>query len=75
MNIDFIGSLLQFGLLLKLFLLVIVLFYFVFSVIVYRQISLMTQTLNSSISPVIRFVALAQIVVIGVLFFLAAIFV
>lgn len=63
----------QMGLLIKLFFIVLTLFYFVFSVIVYRQIVLMTQVLDSKISPLVKVVALIQIVVAGVLFFLAVV--
>lgn len=68
-----IFNLLQFGLLIKLFLSVFVLFYFVFTAVVYRQISLMTQVLNSKISPLIRLVAMGQVVFVAFLFFLAVI--
>lgn len=63
----------QFKLLAKLFILVVILFYFVFTAVVYRQITLMTQTLDSSISPKIRLVAVSQIIAVAVLFFLAVI--
>lgn len=63
----------QMGLLVKLFFAVLTLFYFVFSVVVYRQIVLMTQVLDSKISPLVRAIALIQIVVAGVLFFLAVV--
>lgn len=63
----------QFGLLVKLFFSVLGLFYFVFTLVVYRQISLMTQVLDSKISPLVKMVALVQIVAAGILFFLAVV--
>lgn len=60
---------LQFGLFVKLFALVLVFFYFVFAAIVYRQIVLMTQILDSKISPMIRAFAVAHVVAVGILFF------
>jgi hypothetical protein len=66
-------ALLQFGLLIKLFFLVLCFFYFVFAVVVYRQVSLMTQTLDSQISPLIKLVAVGQIAGTAMLFFLAVI--
>lgn len=61
----------QFGMLFKLFLLVVVLFYFVLTIIIYRQISLMTQILESKISPLIKGIAVLQIIAVGFLFLLA----
>lgn len=63
-------SLLQFSLIIKLFFSVLVLFYFVFAAVVYRQIILMTQILNSGVSPLIKAVAVAQIIAVAGLFFL-----
>lgn len=54
----------------KLFLMVLVLFYFIFSIVVYRQITLMTQTLNSNIAPIVKVLALLQILAVAGLFFL-----
>lgn len=65
----------QFGLIIKLFFAVLIFFYFVFAVVVYRQISLMTQVLDSKISPLVRTVAAAQIFAVASLFFLGLIFV
>ncbi len=59
------------GILTKLFFTVLGLFYFVLALVIYRQISLMTQVLDSKISPVVKTAALAQIAATGVLFFLA----
>lgn len=61
----------QFGLLVKLFLSTLVLFYLVLTVVIYRQIVLMTQILDSRISPTVKAVALGQIISAGILFFLA----
>lgn len=58
----------------KLFLMVLVAFYFVFSIVVYRQITLMTQTLNSNIAPVVKVLALLQILAVAGLFFLVVLF-
>ncbi len=64
---------LQFGLFVKLFFSVLMLFYFVFSVVVYRQITLMTQVLDSKISPLVKMIALAQIAAVAFLFFVGVI--
>ncbi len=61
----------QFGLLLKLFFAVLTFFYFVFAVVVWRQIVLMTQVLDSKISPLVKTIAVAQIFAVAFLFFLA----
>lgn len=66
-------NLLQFGLIIKLFFSVLILFYFVFAAVIYRQITLMTQILNSGVAPLIKTVALAQIFAVAGLFFLALI--
>lgn len=66
-------NLLQFGLIIKIFFSVLVLFYFVFVAIVYRQIVLMTQVLDSRLSPLVKTVALGQIIAVAVLFFLGLI--
>lgn len=57
----------------KLFLMVLAVLYFIFAVVVYRQITLMTQTLNSNIAPIVKVLALLQIAAVAVLFFLIAI--
>lgn len=59
------------NLLAKVLILVVGLFYFVFTIIVYRQITLMAQTLDSGISPTIKTMAIIQIATAGFLFFLA----
>lgn len=69
---DFIGFF-QLAAIAKLFLLVLALFYFIFNVVVYRQITLMTQVLDSKISPAVKLVAVGQIIASGVLFVLVAI--
>ncbi len=61
----------QISVLAKLIILVGGMFFFVLGVIIYRQIILMTQSLDSSISPEIKGVALVQIFVLAFLFFLA----
>ncbi|MCL4397953.1 hypothetical protein M1403_02910 [Patescibacteria group bacterium] len=63
-------NLLQFSIFIKLFFAVLMLLYFVFTVVVYRQIVLMTQVLNSKISPLFKMIALGQVVAVGILFFL-----
>ncbi len=63
-------SLLQIGLFVKLFFSVLTLFYFVFVAVIYRQIVLMTQILDSKISPVVKTLALGQILAVAILFFL-----
>jgi hypothetical protein len=60
----------QLGLLVKLFYLVLTLFYFVFTAVVFRQIILMTQVLDSKISPYVRIIAVGQMIVVAILFFL-----
>lgn len=63
----------QFGLLVKLFLSTLALFYLVLTVVIYRQIVLMTQILDSRISPLVKTVAMGQIAVAGVLVLLAVV--
>lgn len=67
--LDIVGWL-QIGAIAKLFLLVLGVFYFIFTVVVYRQISLMVQVLDSKISPLVKTIALLQIIVAATLFFL-----
>lgn len=69
----FVG-LLQIGLLVKLFFFVLGLFYFVFVVVIYRQITLMNQVLNSKVSPLIQTIALSQIFAAAGLFILIILF-
>ncbi len=71
MNLDTIANLFQFQLLFKAIVLVGGLFYVVLLVIIYRQADLMTQILNSSVSPVIKLVAIIQIILAAGLFLLA----
>ncbi|MBI4099377.1 hypothetical protein HY440_00040 [Candidatus Microgenomates bacterium] len=75
MSPEVLANIFQFHLLFKLFFLVVVLFYFVLTVVIYRQVTLLSQTLNSSISPLIRQIAFVQIVVVGVFFFLGLVLV
>ena len=68
-------NLLQFNLLIKLFFAVLMLFYLVFAVVVWRQIALMTQVLDSKISPLVKTIAIIQIFAVAFLFFLGIILV
>lgn len=68
-----IFNLFQFVLLIKFFVAVLVIFYFVFAVVIYKQILLMTQILNSRISPIVRVVAVGQILAVGIVGLLAVI--
>lgn len=63
----------QIGLLIKLFIAVAAIFYLALTVIIYRQIVLMTQILNTEISPLVKTIAMVQIVVAGVLVLLAVV--
>ncbi|MEK7581662.1 MAG: DUF5657 family protein [Patescibacteria group bacterium] len=57
------------GVLLKLFLVLFVIFYAVFSLILYRQIQIMTKRLPTQLSPLLRFIAIVNIgVSLAVLF-------
>lgn len=67
------AALFNLGLLAKLFLMVLAVLYFVFAIVVSRQITLMTQTLNSNIAPFVKFLAIAQIAAVAGLFFLVTI--
>lgn len=66
-------SLFQFGILVKLLFTVLGIFYVIFSLVVYRQITLMTQVLDSKISPLVITLAMVQIGMAGVLFLLAVV--
>lgn len=66
---------LQIGLFVKLFFSVLMLFYFVFAAVIYRQIVLMTQILDSKISPLVKTLAMGQILAVAILFFLGVILV
>lgn len=63
----------QFGLIIKLFLAVLAVFYLVFTVIIFRQITLMVQILDSKISPVVQALALGQIAGAALVFLLVVI--
>ena len=65
-----IANFFQLAVMAKLFLLVLLVFYFIFTIVAYKQITLMTQVLNSSISPAIRLVALFHVGIVVFLFFL-----
>ena len=54
----------QIGPLVKVFLLVLGFFYFIFTIVVYRQISLMSQTVQTSVSGVVKLIALVQILLV-----------
>jgi len=69
MIFDFL-QFLQLGLFIKLFFMVLVFFYFVFCIVVYRQIHLMTKVLESKISPLVQAIAIAQIIIAATIFFL-----
>ncbi len=55
----------------KLFALILFFFYFVFSAVVFQKINVMTQVLDTNISPIIKILALIQIFATIGLFFLA----
>lgn len=59
----------------KIFLLVLAAFYFVFAVVIYRQIGLMSQTIRTLLSPLLKLIAIIQIMVVGGLFLLVLLFV
>lgn len=61
---------LQFNLIIKLFFSILSLFYFVFTAVIFRQIVLMTQVLDSKISPLVKLIAIGQMVAVAVLFFI-----
>ena len=61
MIFDFL-QFLQLGLFVKLFFIVLTLFYVIFCLVIYRQIYLMTKVLDSKISPLVQMIALIQIV-------------
>lgn len=66
---------LQLGLFVKLFFLVLALFYLVFCLVAYRQISLMTKVLESKITPVINSIAVAQIIIVVLIFLMGLVLV
>lgn len=57
----------------KLFALVLFLFYFILSLVIARQVDLMNQVLGTNIAPGIRLVVIIHAVAVGFLFFLALI--
>lgn len=70
-NVNLIGLLVNVWVLIKLLILSLMALYFIFSLIVLRQINLMTETLITEISPVIKglgfihvFLALGLLIVI-----------
>ncbi len=69
-----LASWFQFKTLFKLFILVVSFFYFVLTLVIYRQMSLMTQILESKISPLLKTIAVFQIIGVGILFFLGVAF-
>lgn len=70
---DQILNIFQFGILIKLFFVVLGIFYLVLVAVIYRQIQLMTQILHSRISPLLQMVAMGQMVAGGVLLLLTLI--
>ncbi len=58
---------------LKLFILTLLVFYFIFTLVVYRQITLMTKILDSEVSPFVKLLAIIQIIVVGGLFLMAVV--
>ena len=68
-----IFSIFQFGFLVKMLFSVMGLFYVIFALVIYRQITLMTQVLDSKISPKVKTLAIVQIGMAGVLFLLAVV--
>lgn len=72
MIFDFL-QFLQLGLFVKLFFIVLTLFYVIFCLVIYRQIYLMTKVLDSKISPLVQMIALIQIVGAVLIFLLGII--
>jgi len=68
---DLFFNILQVGLLIKLFFVALAALYLIFSAVVYRQITLMTEVLESKISPTIGLIALGQVVAAGLLMLLS----
>lgn len=63
----------QLGLLAKLFIATLAVFYVIFAAVIYRQVTLMTQVLDTRISPIVKMVAVIQVIAAGVLVILALI--
>lgn len=59
------------SLIIKLFLLLFLIFYSIFSLIIFRQIQLMAKSLPISLSPALKFVAIIQIGISLALLFIA----
>ena len=58
----------QLSSIIRLFLIVLSFFYLIFSVVVYRQVSLMSQTVNTPLTSITRLLAVIQIIaVLGLL--------
>lgn len=64
------GLLIDPAFIIKTFLILFLIFYSIFSLIVFRQIQLMAKSLPVSLSPVLKFVAIVQIGVSGALLFI-----
>ena len=64
-------SLFSFWAFIKLFLLVLLFFYFVLALVITRQVDLMNQVLGTNISPFIRLVVIGHAAAVALLFFLA----
>ena len=56
--------------LIKLFSLALVFFYFIFCLVVTRQVALMNQILETSLTPMVKLIALVQTIAVIFLFFL-----
>ncbi len=59
----------------KFFILVLLLFYFIFSLVITRQVNLMNRVLKTNISPGLRLITIIHAISVGFLFFLALIFI
>lgn len=71
MPFDQILGIFQFGILIKIFFVVLGVFYLVLTGVIYRQVQLMNQILVTNMSTVLATVALVQVVGGGILFLLA----
>lgn len=77
MSLEFLSQfawLLDFAFLIKLFSLALVFFYFIFCLVVTRQVALMNQILETSLTPLVKIVILVQTIAVACLFFLILIF-
>lgn len=59
----------------KIFMLVLVGFYFIFTFVVYRQISLMSQTVKTILSPLLKFITVLLMISVGFLFLMTLVIV